>query len=197
MVIDWNKWRKTYNSSTVEEQIEFYDKVFDKYPNQDRYNLSRMLDFFQASGAKTVVEIGGWTGNAARDVLAQRPDLELWINYEICHAAVRKTTCTDHRFSNIAVYKWPWDMHLMPTQAMVASHSLEHMTKDNIHALLCNNPKWQACYVDCPLVESGKQVWDDFNGTHILECNWQELEALFAQFGFRVERYGSVRFFLK
>lgn len=172
--IDWNAWRASYDGLTFADQQAFYDRVYDEFPEQARYStrvLERFLAFIDRQDPD-VVELGGWDGGFAQEILWQKPLIASWTNYEISAAAVRASVCDDSRFFPVALRDWYWRRHHV-CDLFVASHVLEHLKLvDVLKVFDTTHAKW--LYLQSPIADEGRD-WTNYRGSHILEVGWRVL----------------------
>ncbi len=181
-MIDWDLYRLTYDMLSYEDQLKFYDEVWKQHPVQKHYDSATCKRFLEKVNPKAVVEIGGWRGELAAEMLPLFPDIMVWRNYEICKGAANDTVCLDSRYDAEVPLTWVWSMSLNQRRAirgntLVASHVLEHMNAEQVEALLkAIHPN--AAFIAAPLTESG-QDWNGYEGSHVLTWGWKDIINLF------------------
>lgn len=206
-VADFNQWRERYAVMTYQEQQAFYDRVEQDHPAQNSYrqNLPAWLRFFTHVTARLsrprVLELGGWHGEMAAEILAAFPALDTWTNYEICPAAVKKSVCDDRRYRAIVSYDYAWNVSLPDADVFVACHTIEHITVKQFELLLDNLPPVVTyAAIEMPLPDEGPAQWAGYHGSHIFEAGWQEATAALALRGFGAIaelNYKEMRVFLR
>lgn len=190
--VDFDNWREQYATMTYQEQQAFYDRVEQDHPAQNSYrqNLPAWLRFFTHVTARLsrprVLELGGWHGEMAAEILAAFPALDTWTNYEICPAAVKKSVCDDRRYRAIVSYDYAWNVRLPDSDVFVACHTIEHITVNQFEQLLDNLPLMVSyTAIEMPLPDKGPAEWAGYHGSHIFEAGWQEAAAILAGYGWR------------
>jgi hypothetical protein len=179
--IDWDAYRAAYDGMTYGEQVAFYSRVWDLHPDQHHYDPAACAAFLEAVKADRVIEIGGWRGHLAAEMLTQFPKIKRWHNIELCRGAVQATVCEDPRYTAQVPGNWAWTMIHEPGGVLVAAHVIEHMTAAQV-ALLLGALHPRAAFVQSPLTEDG-QDWAGYGGSHVLRAGWRDVIALFAAYG--------------
>jgi methyltransferase family protein len=173
--VDWDAWRRDYDSMTVADQRAFYDRVFEQYPEQARFSvkaLGRLLD--EIDRPVNVIELGGWDGGFAAEMLALNPRILSWTNFEISKAAVEASVCADARYLGWALDEWYWELD-HAADVFVASHVLEHLKLRDVRAVFdATTCGWM--FLQAPLAD-GATNWRGYRGTHILEAGWGTLTS--------------------
>lgn len=174
IAIDWNVWRASYDEMTFADQQTFYDRVFEDFPEQARFStrvLGRLLTHIPKSSLD-VVELGGWDGGFASEILADCSEIASWTNHEISAAAVEASVCDDPRFRGKALKDWYWNHHHV-CDLFVSSHVIEHLKlTDVLRVFDVTHAKW--LYLQSPLGEDASN-WNGYRGSHILEVGWRRL----------------------
>lgn len=179
----WDAWRVRYATMGVDEQRAAYDGVYVSHRDQARFDADALAALLTHTGAKAVVELGGWDGALAATILATFPAIESWTNYEISSAAVAASVCHDPRYDAVALDDWYWnDRH--DADVFVASHVIEHLSFADLRKTFdATAARW--LYVQSPL-EEGPTDWTGYEGTHILEVGWAAIDADLAARGYRL-----------
>ncbi len=202
----WDLFRAKYDSLAPADHAAMMAEFYPLSPVQSHFTMAAIAEFFAVHPARCVIEVGGWDGAVASAILAAHPSIAHWTNYEICRLATFQFD--DPRYSAPALAEsFVWDLPLATAayDVLFASHRLEHMKAVNVRALLARLPTVTAVYVDVPLPDDAVDYrWPGYIGSHILELGWVQFEALFAEFGFAVERrlespvFGeSIRWFVR
>lgn len=163
----FDEYRAAYDTLTPAEHSEWYDRIAEEYPEQRYYSpwLVRPL----ASGR--VVEVGGWRGELARDVLFGA-SVESWTNYEICRWAAMSPVCLDPKYVSVwDPIRFAWEHDEFSGDLLVLSHVLEHLSVRHAEALIGVFPRFGRVYVDAPLLGD---VWRGSTTTHVLPWSWDE-----------------------
>ena len=183
----WDQWRAEYKATSYAAQQDFYSGVWATNPDQRHFTATAALAFFDGS-ARRVIEVGGWRGELAALVLTAHPEIELWRNYELCREAAAAAVSTDPRYEGVSPPDWVWSLppaELAGFDTLVLSHVIEHMTAEDLAALLAALHSPRRVYVESPLFDEPRD-WAGYHGTHILELGWRGVDALFASAGFRL-----------
>lgn len=180
--IDWNEWRDRYDTLTFGKQQSFYERVFEQFPEQARFDteaLGKLLDHI--AEPVSVVELGGWDGAFAHEMLRRREGITRWTNFEISRGAVESGRCEDLRYYGMALEDWYWAFR-HEADVFVASHVVEHLKlTDVVRAVLATDCRY--IYFQAPL-EEAPTSWHNYRGSHILEVGWVGLTATLFDLGF-------------
>lgn len=183
-MIDWNAYRAAYDGMTFEDVVRFHDAVWERFPNQEYYSADHLAGFFSDLGPVRVVEVGGWRGEAAQQILSAHP-VESWTNYEICRTAALSPVTIDSRYTGIHLDRWVWEMPVSPFDVAVLAHVIEHVRAPQLRSLI----EWLSLcevrhmYVEAPLIDVGRS-WRNSTSAHVLEIGWPDVIRLFGEFGF-------------
>lgn len=192
---DWSKsnifdpWREFYDELTWQDQLEFYDEVARRWPKQTNYPFGWFKSCFSYIGDRlgkfSVLEIGGWTGEMACQALETFSSITSWTNYEVCRWAANTPACDNERYSAVIAEDFPWNVKLPECDVFVSSHTLEHIKAAEAERLFLNLPasvKFMAHAVSNGI--AANKDWCGYGGSHILECDWDGIEALAEKAGF-------------
>lgn len=184
----WDSYRAAYPDMGYDDVSAFHDWVWKNYPNQHHHSPEMMDLFFAGLFTRTLVlEIGGWTGEAAARQLAAYPDIKAWINFEICRGAVLRPVTTDPRYRPVWPEHWVWNTIAPTVDVAVLSHVIEHVSDKQLPHLL----RWIAdsrarhLYIESPITEDG-QSWMGDNSAHVLTLGWGRVIDLLESFGYHV-----------
>lgn len=178
--IDWNAWRANYDTMSFADHQEFNADCVRLHPEQRCWNGEACDRFLAERWPRTVVELGGWDGSLAADMLARHPRIDVWTNYDISPGVPQ--ACDDPRYQRVVLDYWPW--HYYPqADALIASHVFEHMRAEEVVRLVA---RWDvgSIYIDCP-VGPGPSGWHGYEGSHILEVGSTELLWRLEQVGYK------------
>lgn len=188
LMINWDDWRRSYDSQTYAQHVAFYDEVYKAHPVQRHVNHEAVSNFIRAYAPicklVEVIELGGWDGELALNMLENYPRIDSWMNYEICRGAVAASK-PHPRYAGLHPNDWVWNIAIPRADLLVAAHVIEHMRLDNVKALIAKvrNAGVTACYVECP-ISAEPTDWTGYNGSHILEVGWNGLDEVFAKHGY-------------
>jgi hypothetical protein len=193
-MIDWDKWRREYETTTWEQQKVFYNQMWDEYPCQLCYCFDAITDFFiyinqHSSGPGQILEFGGWQGHLAKDIWDLLPPGTEWHNYEVCQNAIDNSVIKELGYKAIMPTDFLWnypDEHFKDYKTIVASHSLEHITLDNFKALIKKLEHASFLYFDIPLYQTLGCKWKDYCGSHILDASWKDIMSILEEHGFTI-----------
>jgi hypothetical protein len=187
---EFNDWRAAYDRTSFAAQQAYYDGLAPRYPEQAYYDPAPALDAL--AGARVVTEVGGWRGDLARDALAARADITRWRNYDICTWALDHPKFSSPRYEGILLADWPWNTDLQPADAFIATQMIEHIRFAQLEQLAQQFPKYRTVYLEAPIADDATdERWEDYNGTHILEVGWCQIENLLASLGFATTVHGA------
>lgn len=192
-VAAFDAWREDYLHMTYLEQQEFYDRVEVEHPHQGAFTLLRfhnfllhICDYEMTLGKVYVLELGGWRGELAQEMLKSFPSVTIWCNVEICQRAVERGVCESSRYTTLAPKNFPWNVELPPANVFVASHFIEHITRNDLDMLIQNLPDTvRYIGLEAPIPDEGNAVdWTGYHGSHILEIGWKQVTRLLMNNGF-------------
>lgn len=167
--IDWDKWRARYDAMSFREHQEFNEHVARVYPEQMCWNGDAVARFLLEEQPSSVVELGGWDGSLAAEMMPRFPCIVTWVNYDITPNVPQ--VCDHPGYERVALDDWPWKRKAAG-DVLIASHVFEHMLMDEILWLL---DEWDVdvVFADVP-VGPGTPTWHGYEGTHILEVGGTE-----------------------
>lgn len=187
----FNDWRKTYDSKSYEEHVAFHEKWSKIYPDQNRYNIERIRVFFylvaHLKRSIGVLEIGGWKGQLAKQMLKEFPSIKRWHNVEISKVVADETACHSKRYiaEVLPDFFWKATFDARLYDVLILSHVIEHMKGENLKGILEKTPSIKYLYIAAPIEQKTEDVdWKGFVGTHILEIGWEDVHRLIRGCGF-------------
>lgn len=186
MAAIFDDWRKNYDNLDYETQQRFYDKVHVAFPDQHRHDAAAANEFLtMADENLNVLEIGGYTGELAKEMLSIWPETKIrsWRNIEISKSAVDKSACNDARYSAECLPDFFWKTNGFESDTLIMSHVLEHIKVENFMEFL-SHVKFKRIYIDTPIPESEPGQWSGYMGSHIFESSWDELEKQLEERGY-------------
>lgn len=174
VMIDWDAYRSDYGRMSYAEHLSFYDRVWAAYPVQIHFDLATAIRFFERTKPQRVLELGGWRGELAGEILSRFPSIERWENLEICRGAAQNTVVTDGRYSARTPTTWAWidpsiDFHAFDT--FVGSHVIEHMDWEQVTHLFDRLRSFRALFLASPLRDDPFD-WKGYVGSHVLRMGW-------------------------
>lgn len=205
MTLHFDDWRKNYGRMSYEDQVAFYNKVAEDFPEQIDFHLPSWLRFFEYVFSKIgpfrVLEIGGWKGELAEEVFKTLPDVILrksvygggqpvptWHNYEISQEALTETVPTDPRYVAMVPNDYAWNIELPDADVFIASHTIEHIKASELEQMVDNLPDTvRFIAFESPLPASTEgNTWENYTGSHILEVGWKQVKGMLSDRGFSV-----------
>lgn len=193
----FDSWRQRYDQLTYQEHLEFYEALYEVYPNQDYGTAAEAVAFGkQLPAGSRVLELGGWSGRLAGLVLSECPQIEHWFNFEVCRPAVNNGL-RHLRYSAVVPDDFIWNLPELPqVDVLFSAHTLEHLNEVQLSKLLSRLTAAKYLYAEVPLPLTGPVDWSGDTSTHVLRLGWHEVETLFAQFGWTLHHAcGDVRVF--
>jgi len=176
----WNKWRSDYDDMSFIQQCAFYQslnpdlKLMTKgFYSKDLVNY--LLQIFQHKPLK-ILELGGGDGLLAQAVLTQQSEIINWENYDFPCFAHRDLV--KYQFHGLT--KWFWEYP--PFEGFdffIASHVFEHLKLYHILEIMPVIAKIPEMIVEVPLPPLEKPNWNNYEGTHILDCSKHNLIRFF------------------
>lgn len=193
--IDWDEWRASYDARTFKQEAEFYNTIAPLLPPQVAWGPAHAGGIVQRAldGVETVTEIGPWQADLAAAKLPGS-DITRWTAYDLCTWAIENTHCTDERFAAVLLTGHPWDTDLKPADLLIASHVLEHIMFSEFVELAEQFPKFGRLYLDIPVPAAERPDWAGYEGTHIIDASWADLDKVICSHGFVMSAaHGSAR----
>jgi hypothetical protein len=194
---------------TFKEHKKYYEAVFTDITYQRKYAIEFWEAPFQnelKDKELRVIELGGYQGELAHEILRKHPNIEKWDNYEISDRADTHQVCNDPRYDPIVLEDFIWNdppasitfkapgASLRKYNTFVSSHTIEHITGDNFKALVDTVIRYMDyCILEAPLSEQQMpNIWKGYDGTHIQELAWNDIITILWNAGFsKFTRTGS------
>lgn len=190
--LNFDNWRKEYDNLSYSQQQAFYTQMVKDHPDQSQHNKEVVSYFLNSIDAPylSVLEMGGWNGELAQDMLFKHPNILRWDNYEITHYAQEWSICKDSRYSVNIPNDFIWNI-VLPEHynIFLSSHTIEHIKGKDFITLIENLPQTiQYIYLEAPIsLSSTNRDWTGDFSTHILELGWKQITEILKEKGF--ERY--------
>jgi hypothetical protein len=181
---DWDAWRNAYPDLTYAEQQAFHTGIYEQYPVQRHYDPDLVATAIKDTMPHTVVELGGWDGELAKQMLDRYPFIEWWINVEICKEASKAGEGRHPRYTAADLNDWYWEYGPWEADLFIASHTIEHLSYPHLRQVI-EATDAQALFLDAPL-EDHALNWRGFTGTHILPVGWTQITKLLNTHGYHL-----------
>lgn len=175
MPINCDQWRAEYDTATVQDQKRWHSQVYEEYPGQSHFSLEPMAAAIERFHPKTVVELGGWDGEAAIAMLERFPWILSWTNVEICGEAVRNGR-TDPRYHPLSPSNWYWDRRWV-ADMFIGAHVIEHLSAEHLGHVI-DATVTPVFYVEAP-INAQPIDWSGWSALHRLELGWNGVTDLF------------------
>lgn len=177
---NFNEWREKYSSYSFKEQKEIINRLELRYPNQRQFNFKEVSNFLRNIPKPKVLELGGWKGELASQILTENKSIILWHNYDICSNAIDKSVCKDKRFRGILLTDFAWNLNIFSEyNTCVLSHVIEHIKKHELEKFFNKIKHIKYIFIDAPLNSPYLlRGWKNYAGTHILECGWDGVKNM-------------------
>ncbi len=177
---NFNEWREKYDKYTFEQHKKINNRFESLYPKQQKFVTKEVGKFLKGITKAKVLEVGGWKGELASQVLSTNKDIILWHNYDICSNAIDKNICKDERFKGIVLIDFVWNLNIFKEyNVCVLSHIIEHIKKKELIKFFSKIKHIKYIYIDAPLNDPyNRMKWKNYSGTHILECNWNDIKNI-------------------
>jgi hypothetical protein len=200
MLERFEEWRRQYKDMDYEEQRAFYSWVAKTFPSQVHFDLPGFIGaldrFTWELGEYSVLEVGGWRGELAAEILGRTDQIKEWVNYEIAEPLLDNIKCDDPRYRMVIPDDFVWNIDLFEGDVLVASDMIEHISGDHLALLVENLPdSVKRIAFKSPLGHwTQPNGWVGYYGSHILELGWPDVSALLYRHDFvEAGRSGTVR----
>lgn len=187
--IDCDAWRAEYDTATVADQKRWHAEVWEQFPDQSHFSAEPMAEAIARHHPKTVIELGGWDGEAAVTMLERFPFIEGWRNIEICEGAVEHGR-THPRYLATSPPSWFWEFQ-WTADMFVGAHVIEHLRADHLAAVI-EATDAPVFYAEAPMFDDPSN-WDHSPTLHRLEVGWAGVTGIFAEHGYGLERARDIR----
>jgi hypothetical protein len=180
MSIDCDAWRAEYDAATVADQKRWHSDVYAEFPNQSHHSVAPMAAALERYRPRTVIELGGWDGEAAVTMLERFSFIEEWHNVEICAEAVANSR--EHpRFTAESPDRWYWEFP-WTADMFVGAHVIEHLSAEHLGRVI-DATIAPVFYVEAP-INAEPIEWTGWSCLHRLEVGWNGVSAIFAKRGY-------------
>jgi hypothetical protein len=182
--LDWDAWRQAYPDLTYAQQQNFHSLIWQQHPVQRHYAPDLVAKAIEHVQPSTVLELGGWDGELAHAMLDQHPDIETWVNVEICREASDLSATRHprlHAAEHLDDFYWTetWGCDLF-----VASHTIEHLTVQHLEQTIAATHA-RALYLDAPLGDKATP-WQGSTTTHTLHTGWIGVTRICNRHGYQL-----------
>jgi hypothetical protein len=134
---EFDNWRTKYDAMSIEEQIEYHNKLEELYPEQAHFNYENVKIVLNlAKKNPKVLEFGTWKADLC-EICLQEFEIKSWVGIEICKSAIEKTKCKSDKFSYIFPDKFNWfdDGNRPECDVIIATHFIEHLSNTHFESL--------------------------------------------------------------
>jgi hypothetical protein len=188
----FNEWRENYEHKTYQDHLAIHRWLLDQYPDQNHSGpLAGMIvkDLEGQTKSTRVLELGGWNGQLAKDVLKDISSIEEWDNYEICPDIEEVTVCEDQRYHVEVLPDFIWDLTLDLTKydIFIASHVIEHMSFAQFKRLMDEIHHIPVLFFNIPF-PTKYGSWKNSSSLHVLEANEDEITNYIFTKGYKLTR---------
>jgi hypothetical protein len=164
---------------TVADQKAAYSEIWRVAREQSHFNADRLAHVIGERRPRKVVELGGWDGECAGIMLERFPDIEWWVNVEVCPEAAAHFR--HPRYVAVCDDVWFWETDWQ-ADLFVTSHTIEHLKARDLEATIAAVDA-QSIYLDSPLTDEPRDWWGSPT-THILDVGWPDVDAMCARYGY-------------
>jgi hypothetical protein len=180
VTINCDQWRADYEAMDPAAQRAFHSQVYKEFPDQSHFSAAPLARAIEMYKPATVVEIGGWDGEAAVTMLERFSFLTRWRNYEVCaEAVVHGHSWPGYEAINPA--GWYWD-ETHEADMFVGVHVIEHLRARDLEAAVRATTA-RVVYFEAPLL-AGPTDWTGFSALHILEVGWAGVTDIMERHGY-------------
>lgn len=190
--LDWDAWRTSYPTLTYAQQQDFHTAIYAQYPEQRHYDPTYTARAISETLPTTIVELGGWDGELAEQMLDRYPFIETWTNIELCAEAATAGQGRRRRYHAPLLDGFYWDHGPWHCDLFVASHTIEHLTAHHLDQTIAAT-RARALYLDAPLTDAPTS-WHGTTTSHALEIGWAGVTRICEQHGYRLawaENHGT------
>lgn len=193
---EFDRWRALYPWLTHSEQVDFYNQMTKFWPDQKCYDAAPVIELCKRLGEQnphlTVIEMGGYDGALAKDILQDNPNIARWVNNELCTSIFGREVCQDARYVGHAQHRPLWETlpirkySVTHPDLFIASHVIEHLSLTHF----CRLAEWlrgvPVVHFQAPLPLNRGMKWDGYVGAHILPLGWEGVECVMKENRFKV-----------
>lgn len=180
--MNFDQWRKDYDTMTYEEQVAYHNEIESQFPEQKHYNYLWAKRAMQLRPINKVLEFGIWKADLAAAAMADFYKGE-WYGIEICQAAINKTNCPQVQYIFPTRFDWWNEARPVDPDIIIATHFIEHLSNDHFRQLVTYCAGVPVIHFEAPLTDKGN-TWDGYFGTHKLEYGWNDINQLFEAEGY-------------
>jgi hypothetical protein len=179
---EFDKWRESYDTMTIDEQIYYHNDLEARYPEQNHYNYDNVKEALLLCNKPIVLEFGTWKGDLAKQAM-QDFNISAWYGIEICEAAIGSTKCKEVNYILPTKFDWFKDKRTINADLIIATHFIEHLSNNHFQDLAkyCKGVKY--IHFEAPLTNEGNN-WDGYIGTHKLTIGWNKINEIMKENGY-------------
>lgn len=195
----FDTWRELYHSLTDKEQADFYDDIEAKWPWQQHFHPEWFDLALKDKENITVLEVGGWKGELASQMLAKHSGITSWHNIELCKKATDKTVPMPngkYSFENPSEFTWFKSHRTKSADIFISAHTIEHFIDGDLWDLLTWANGIPLICLEAPISFSDND-WTGYGGTHILKAGWAKIIVFMQNLGYEAEQVSVHCFFFR
>lgn len=193
----FDTWRELYSELTDAEQSQFYDDIEAKWPWQQHFHPEWFSKAFEDGRLVSVLEVGGWKGELASQMLAKFSNITSWHNIELCKKATDKTVPMSrlvYTFENPTAFTWFKEPRTKDADIFISAHTIEHFIDSDLWDLLTWASGIRLICLEAP-ISFHQNDWKGYGGTHILKAGWAEIISFMDNLGYDSEMVSVHCFF--
>lgn len=189
---NWDFYRDNYIAGKYSHQdlININNQLYTKIPEQVYFHPAWVRWFFQNfQETIRVMELGCYRGELAQQMMLIHSQIVRWTGFDICKLALMDEVVQQDQFHPIfleqPVWTHPFELH----DIFVSTHTLEHMTWDEVVKVFdrIQESEIYGVHLELPVREEGK-VWRGGGSTHVLIKGRQHIRDWFIRNGWNVLR---------
>jgi hypothetical protein len=183
--LDWDAYRAHYATMSYAEHQAFHSSIFEQYPEQNHYSPKYAAKAIEQTMPVEVIELGGWDGGLALEMLTLYPTIQTWGNIELCAEAAAHGHQQHPRYF---AYEWDefyWEHGPWHCDLFIASHTIEHLSAYHLERTIAATQA-RAIYFDAPLLD-GPTDWTGSTTSHVLTIGWPQVHEMMQGHGYELD----------
>ena len=198
----FDRYRKKYDTMPFHTLVKRNDRWLHQYPEQAHFSLPPIGYWFDNVVLRpaVVLEIGGWRGDLAMQMLSKYEFISCWHNYDVI---TDKSTqkCCDPRYNCITLEDYIWNLSVDRSyNSLVATHMIEHIKWRELLLLINWIPKnITSVLFEAPIERSTEHHdWTGNRSSHVLEKGWEQVIREMRETGFEaIHSSGNTMIFIR